>query len=566
VRNLVADVSDLAVVFEKVGAFGKKLDGWCGMEKRAAILLSLFLLLSCFYHGSLGYVGLTAPNAFSVHNVSTGLNYTSIQEAIDAAETLDGNTILVDAGTYYTSLVVDKSLKIISSERNGAVIDGGGKSSVVYVDAGDVSVEGFVVKGGVSFDHSDNSTLRENTVTGVGEYYAVYAGYSDNITIDQNAIGPNSCSGVLITNSLDFKVSDNYVHDNEGYGINANASLNGLIMGNNVYRNSLIDGIGLSRGCRNVTVTRNNLSGNMRGVDVIDPDCEDNIFYDNNFIGNGEQASVVSANRWDNGFEGNYWSDFAGVDENHDGISDAPYILSENNTDNHPLIGVFSVFETVLGLDVDVVSNSSISTFDYFVSNGTIRMQVSNSTGTQTFGFCRVRIAHGLLSELYNITVDGAEPLFLNYTLYDDGYSRWVYFAYSHSQREVLIQGRPPPPIVVLVSPENTTYTTGDVPLTLVVNELSSWLAYSMDGRGNMTIIGNTTLLGVSNGTHAIVVYARNNFGDTSVSGIVYFSVNATGFGPLLYYVAVTVVVVTVILVSALFYLRRLRRKRGKNR
>jgi hypothetical protein len=35
-----------------------------------------------------------------VHNINTGLNYCSIQAAIDAAPTVNGHTITVDAGTY----------------------------------------------------------------------------------------------------------------------------------------------------------------------------------------------------------------------------------------------------------------------------------------------------------------------------------------------------------------------------------------------------------------------------------------------------------------------------------
>jgi len=538
------------------------------MNARAILALGLSALLVYTFVVGFNYGEVKASDANPVHNINTGLNYTFIQEAIDAPETVNGQTILVDAGTYFEHLVVDKSLTIIGRERNSTVIDGRGGGLIVHVVANNVVIEGFAVKGeggviGIHIDHSNNFVLRESSVADVLNFYAVHASYSNNLTIDGSIIGPNSCSGILITNSLDFKVSNNQVYNNGGYGINANASINGLIMGNDVYENSY-DGIGLGKGSRNITITRNSISKNVFGVDVIDPDCVDNVVYDNNIIDNSKQASAFSANRWDNGFEGNYWSDYAGVDQDHDGIGDTPQVLSANNTDNYPLMSVFSVFETSLGFDVDIVSNSSIAAFSYFLWNGTIAIHVKSKTVDQTFGFCRVRVPHGLMTEPYNVTVDGADPLYKNYTLYDDGGSRWIYFMYQHSDREVLIRGRSPPPTVSIILPENKTYTVSDVPLTFTVDEETSWLAYSLDGQDNVTITGNTTLPGVSNGTHTLVLYARNSFGDVSASGIVYFRVSAAGLG-LFPFLLATAVAIVVILAVVLVYLRKLRRRRGKN-
>ncbi|MGA3191966.1 MAG: NosD domain-containing protein [Candidatus Bathyarchaeia archaeon] len=539
------------------------------MKEKAIIVLILFLVSSCLFHGNLGYVGVEASDTYPVHNVNTGLNYSSIQAAIDAPQTVNGNTILVDAGTYNTTFVVDKSLAIIGSGRENTVVDGGGGYSVVWVDANDVLFEGFTVKGGlvgIYVDHSDNCVLRENSLTDMTDYYAIWAVYSGNLTIDQNIVGPNSCSGILVSNSLGFQVMDNDVHNNggQGYGINANASFNGVIAGNNVYQNAY-DGIGLSKGSRNVTISKSTIRDNVLfGVDIIDPDCEDNLIYDNNIINNTKQASVFSPNRWDNGLEGNYWSDYVGVDQDQDGIGDTPYLVSGNNTDNYPLMGVFSVFKTSLGYDVDVISNSSIASFAYFASNGTIAMQVLSNVLSHTTSFCRVRIPHGLMTEPYNVTVDGASPLYWNYTVYDDGKSRWIYFEYQRSARGVVILGLPPPPTVSIVLPENKTYTVSDVPLTFTVDEETFSVTYSLDGQSNVTIDGNTTLPGVSNGTHVLVVYARNDFGETGASNPVYFSVSAVGSGLFLVWVSVAAVALAVTVVLVYFRVLK-RKKREKN-
>jgi hypothetical protein len=144
-------------------------------------------------------------------------------------------------------------------------------------------------------------------------------------------------------------------------------------------------------------------------------------------------------NSWDNGFEGNYWSDYTGVDLNHDGIGDSHHVINVFNKDHCPLMGPFSSFNTSRGYHVNVISNSTIEDFDYFESNCTIKMYVSNMTANQTYGFCRICIPHALIDGAYNVTIDGAEPYYINYTVYDDGENRWIYFSYQHSILEIVI-------------------------------------------------------------------------------------------------------------------------------
>ena len=95
------------------------------------------------------------------------------------------------------------------------------------------------------------------------------------------------------------------------------------------------------------TIAYNNITFNNRGVYVEVSGI--NFVHHNNFVNNLNDwwdygltpwpfQLPFSVTSWDDGIEGNYWSDYNGSDVNGDGIGDTPYFLYENNTDNYPLM------------------------------------------------------------------------------------------------------------------------------------------------------------------------------------------------------------------------------------
>ena len=82
------------------------------------------------------------------------------------------------------------------------------------------------------------------------------------------------------------------------------------------------------------------------------------------------------------------------------------------------------------------------------------------------------------------------------------------------------------PPIIAVLSPENLTYATTSIPLEFAVNECTCWIGYSLNRQANVTITGNTTISGLSDGSHNLTVYTKDTAGNIAASETVYFSIN----------------------------------------
>ena len=83
-------------------------------------------------------------------------------------------------------------------------------------------------------------------------------------------------------------------------------------------------------------------------------------------------------------------------------------------------------------------------------------------------------------------------------------------------------------PSITIISPKNETYATTSVPLIFTLSEPTSWVGYSLDGAENVTITGNTTLAGLLEGLHYVIVYANGTAGNMGSSDVVYFTIDVT--------------------------------------
>lgn len=243
---------------------------------------------------------------------------------------------------------------------------------------------------------------------------------------------------------------DNIIIDGNGYMLQGSGSGDGFYLAtkkNVTVQNTVINnfsyGIYLHLSFNN-TFLRNTIANNVDYGVVFWAKSANNTFYHNNFINNAQHVFVDTGcvgcnftNSWGNVTGGNYWSNYTGVDLNHDGIGDAPHEIAVDNTDKYPLMGMFSSFETPSGYRIDITSNSTVEDFEYFESNSTIKIHVSNATIDQTFGFCRLAIPQGLMSPPFNITINDTP---VSYTpLYTSETISIIYFSYEHSTVEIII-------------------------------------------------------------------------------------------------------------------------------
>jgi parallel beta-helix repeat protein len=330
----------------------------------------------------------------------------------------------------------------------------------------------------IKLESSNNCKVMDNDIKRYLDYGHSFSGYGihlsqcSSINIQRNRIDAWTGHGeadIRIEDSYNNTVAENVLTSNdswEGYarcahfsGIELDGSLSNWIDGNtlkNLWWAMMLDY------SPNNTITGNNFEED--GLAFFLDQSPNNTIYHNNFkdctaydIHTSIPSSKPSINLWDNGLEGNYWSNYAGVDGNRDGICDTPYVIDAHNIDHYPLM---------------------------------IRYQLDITS-----------------------------------------------------------------PTISILSPQNTTYHSASVALSFTVNETTSWTCYSLDGQDNLTVSGNFTLTELVNGSHRIVVYAKDMSENMGASDLIYFSVD-TNLPWTSYAITITAIVGGILLIGTFLIVR----------
>jgi hypothetical protein len=143
-----------------------------------------------------------------------------------------------------------------------------------------------------------NITVKNLNIKGF--YVGIYVWTSNN-TVTGNAVAENIV-GVLLSGDTN-NITGNYIANNE----------EGVFLGINSPGTIPL----------NITLSGNSLVHNK--VQFTGCTCE-------------EYNLTEAIHTWDNGSQGNFWTDYNGTDQNGDGLGDTPYVIDPKNQDRYPLM------------------------------------------------------------------------------------------------------------------------------------------------------------------------------------------------------------------------------------
>ena len=178
-------------------------------------------------------------------NATGSGDYTHIQWALDNASA--GDLILIEGGTYYENVIIDKPIEIIGASANNTTLIGEDTGPVIEILSSGVNISGLNITREV---HGNNPGVRI---------------FNNNISID-NIKCSKHVIGIQIIDANDNTIRDNYIEKCDT-GIKTRSSRDNLIQ-NNTCSYNLKDGISLMDGSFRNGIVGNNITDNIIGINL----------------------------------------------------------------------------------------------------------------------------------------------------------------------------------------------------------------------------------------------------------------------------------------------------------
>jgi parallel beta-helix repeat protein len=226
-----------------------------------------------------------------------------------------------------------------------------------YTFTGDIYATIKIFKSNIALNGADHTLWGQYT-----------GGESDLLFIGSGGAPYNSTQTTTIGVDLGIKVEGITVSN-----LNVKNFSIGIYMWtqNNTITDNTVTGniVGIMLSGSNTTISNNYIANNSFGIfygfnngegDVPDDIIiAGNSFVQNRIQLNGCQCSDYNTteppHNWDNGREGNYWSDYNGTDTNQDGVGDTYYVIDILNQDRYPLMAQTTPTAAPLQFPIEVV-------------------------------------------------------------------------------------------------------------------------------------------------------------------------------------------------------------------
>jgi len=321
-------------------------------------------------------------------------DYVTIQEAINSAN--EGDTIYVKKGIYHENLGIDKPVTLMGEDIDSTIIDGNTSQNYrvpININGDNVSVSGFTLSygyAGIQIWDAKYCNISGNMITNA--QYGIIMADSENNSITGNifeSIG-FGCA-IKLSYAINNLVNRNFI-DSCVEGIQIRQYSNSNIISENTVVNIDAVAIRLLYSDGN-EVINNNITNSGTGITIYV--SNNNTVYHNNFINNTLQISTGEwyAQQWGYGFSNNilnenYWSDY-------NGIGDTPYVIDENNQDNHPLMNPVDVEAIPEFSSIYIRADGTVEGTDKIQRDGNIYTFTSN-------------IFDSIVVEKDDVVIDGA--------------------------------------------------------------------------------------------------------------------------------------------------------------
>ena len=276
-------------------------------------------------------ISVSNGNTLYVGGMGPG-NYSSIQDAINDADSCDTVFVYDDSSPYYEKILIQKSIMLTGENRETTIIDGKKYGNVIFVKADMVTISGFTIMN----SSADIDFIRPELYAGI-DIFANYTTVTNNIikdnyigviiwknwistlydlngnNISNNMIISNVYTGIILFDCTNSIVINNIILYNDGKGIHVDDCHNNLISGNKISNNKngiFISGNEVIGDITNNEISNNNITKN-RHYGILIMNSGTNKILKNNFIGNRISNARFSYYFWNlelkNIWDGNYW-------------------------------------------------------------------------------------------------------------------------------------------------------------------------------------------------------------------------------------------------------------------